>query len=384
MPISLISNQASTFARQSLTDATDETRRSIAKISSGDRVFEAQEDAASLSIGKGLELDVAILRSAAINAQTGISLMQVADGALGEIQQLMERMEAITSQSMSGQYSSQERTFMDVEYQNMLSEVDRIVETTEFNGVQILGGVNEVLLNTSGTSVDADNGFVGYSFSPAVDPTDTFEISYVAITQTLTIFSQNTGAGQTIAVDQPAPGFLNEYTFSNVGVTITLNDQFNAGANMPHTGATEEVTVVAGATASSSIYEFQIGSGTTSNDRIDVTIPLVNSTQLGLVGSNLLTTASATQAKTAIRAAVDSLSSLRATLGANLNRMEIAAQNIDISLENTELARSSLLDADVAEEITRLTTQQLIVESSTAMLAQANAQPESLLRLLQG
>lgn len=384
MPISLIANQAATFARQSLTEASDETRRSIAKISSGNRVFEAQEDAASLSIGKGLELESAVLKSAAINAQTGTSLMQIADGALGEIQQIINRMEYLASSALSEQYSSQERSFMDLEYQNMLDEIDRIVDTTEFNGVKILGGVNEVVLNTSGANIDADDGFVGFDFSPNINPADTLQVSFVASTKTLTVTNQTTGAAQTVAVDTPRAGFLNEYNFANIGVTITLNDSFDDATDMPHTGANEQITMVAGTAPSASVYEFQLGSGTTSNDRIDVNMPVVNTAQLNLNFTNLTSITSAGAAKDAIRAANDTLSSLRSTLGANLNRMEVAAQNIQISLENVELARSALLDTDVAAEITNLTTRQLIVESSTAMLAQANQQPQSLLRLLQG
>ena len=194
----------------------------------------------------------------------------------------------------------------------------------------------------------------------------------------------NTTEAQTIAVDQPDPGFLTEYTFAKLGVTVTLNDQFDVATDMPYTGATEEISVIAGATPTSSSYEFQLGTGTDTYDRITVNIDLVNTLELGLAGTNTLTVADATTAKTAIHSAVDKLSGVRAQLGANINRMQVAANNIAVSLENNELARSALLDTDVATEITNLTTQQMIVEASTSMLAQANAQPQSLLKLLQG
>lgn len=384
MPVSIISNSAAASAQRNLASANSEAQRSIAKISSGQRVFNAKEDAAALSIGSGLEVDTASLRAASINASSGISLMQIADGALSQITTILERMNTLTVQSQSGQITNVERAYLDEEFQALKDEANRIATTTEFNGVVLLGGSNNVELNNLGANIDADDGFVGFQFADFVNPASVFQAEFSAVGSVLTITNQTTGEAQTLGVQSPLPGRLNEYTFQQIGVTVTLNSDFDDTTDLIHGGATEEfdVNLAAGVVAAS--YEFQIGRTTSAEDKVVVNLPVINNTQLGIATLDVLTIGTAETASAAIDNAINIISEARSNLGASINRMEVASQNIQVSIENTESARSSLLDADVAAEITIVTAQQVLLEAGTDMLNRANQTPRILLDLIRG
>jgi flagellin len=384
MPVSIVSNSAAAIAQRNLSSANTEAQRSIAKISSGQRVFNAKEDAAALSIGTGLAVDTSSLRAASINASSGISLMQIADGALAQMTEVMTRMDALAVQGQSGQITNVERAYLDEEFQALKFEIDRISASTQFNGVVLLGGTNSIDLNTVGANVDSDDGFVGFQFQDFVDPTSIFQVDFDAAASVMTLTNQTTSVVQSVSVQTPTVGRLNEYNFQQVGITLTLNSDFDDATNLVHAGAGEEFDVLLSASVTASVYEFQVGRTTAAEDRVVVNLPVVNLNQMGLTGSNVLTVGDAAAAVTSLKDALNILSSARSNLGASINRMEVASQNIQVSIENTENARSFLLDADVSQEITTVTAKQVLMEAGTSMLNRANQTPRILLDLIRG
>ncbi|MAI07884.1 MAG: hypothetical protein CMF61_02900 [Magnetococcales bacterium] len=384
MPISIVSNSASAIAQRNLQTASSDAQRSISKISSGQRVFNAKEDPASLAVGSGLSVDSASLRAASINASSGISLMQIADGALSQMTEILDRMNVLSVQSQSGQSTAVERAYMDEEYQALKSEIDRIAATTKFNGVVLLGGVNSIDLNSVGANVDTANGFVGFEFQDFVDPTSVFQVDYSSAANILTITNQTTSESQSISVQSPTVGRLNEYNFQQLGVQITLNSDFDDTTDIVHAGAGEEFDVVLGGSVSASNYEFQIGRTTAAEDRVSVNLPVINLSQLGLSTSDVLTVGAAASSTTAIENALNVIATARSNLGASINRMEVASRNIQVSIENTESSRSALLDADIAAEITTVTANQVLLQAGTDMLNRSNQTPSILLDLIRG
>ncbi|MEC8067397.1 MAG: flagellin [Pseudomonadota bacterium] len=384
MPISIVSNSSSAIAQRNLTSANSEAQRSISKISSGQRVFNAKEDAAALSIGSGLQVDSASLRAASINASSGVSLMQIADGALSQISEILTRMDTLAVQSQSGQITNTERAYLDEEFQNLKSELDRIATTTEFNGSKLLGGVNSVELNNLGANIDSDDGFVGFQIQDFVNPASVFQVEYNSAAGVMTLTNQTTSEAQSIAVQTPTVGRLNEYNFQSLGVTLTLNSDFDSATDIVHAGAGEEFDVSLSASVTASTYEFQIGRTTAAEDRVLVSLPVINVDQMGLTLSNVAAQSDAGFAVDAIKNALDIVVSARSNLGASINRMEVASRNIQLSLENTESARSALLDADIAAEITNVTAKQVLLEAGTDMLNRANQTPRILLDLVRG
>ena len=133
-------NTAANTALRFLNANSAASGSSIAKIASGSRIVNAADDAAGLAIGTRLNADVTVLRQSAVNASQGVSVLQVADGGLARIADVLQRLKTLAAQSLSGVPSDTERGFIDAEFQQLLSEIDGIVDTTNFNGVGLLDG----------------------------------------------------------------------------------------------------------------------------------------------------------------------------------------------------------------------------------------------------
>lgn len=403
MAITINTNVSALTAQRYLGRSATASQVSLSKLSSGSRVPTAKEDAAALSIGNGLQLDAAALRAAQVNAQQGASVLQIADGAFSQITDILTRMKSLATTAQSDQISNAERTYLDNEFQALQSEINRIAASTEFNGNILLGGSTTVILDTAtvGGNVDTAAGFVGYTFNESlVTAGDQFDIFYDDSEGNLMVTNVTTGVSQTLHLADVgqtvvSAGELETFNFNNVGITVQLNDQFNGGnavnagadiGTVSGTAATEQVNAVAGTATSAFSMDVQVGIGATANDRINIGINLGNYQDLvgaGVTLQNITSKVNAQGATAQIDLALTSVNTARAELGSTLNRLEFAANNLAISIENTEAARSTLIDVDVAMEITEFTSKQVLIQSGVSMLAQANQQPALLLRLLQ-
>ena len=128
---------------------------------------------------------------------------------------------------------------------------------------------------------------------------------------------------------------------------------------------------------------FKLGTGTESEDSLSFTLDAINTTSLGLTSTTIDTEANATAALESINSAIDNLNEFRSDVGAAQNRLDFASSNLNISVENAEAARSTLVDLDIAQEMTKFSSKQVLMQAGVAMLAQANQMPQNLLRLLQ-
>ncbi|MHA1566752.1 MAG: flagellin, partial [Alphaproteobacteria bacterium] len=135
---------------------------SLAKLSSGQRVVSAKDDAAALAIGSRLASEVAAMTQAGVNAGQAGSMLQIADGAMARANEILQRMKSLAVQAASGQLSNTERTILDTEYQALKSEIDRIGQDTEFNGTKLLSGGQSI--TAEGTGVDALVGTNGVDY----------------------------------------------------------------------------------------------------------------------------------------------------------------------------------------------------------------------------
>lgn len=394
MVLSITSNASADISQRNMKLTERRLNRSYTRLSSGERVFSAREDAASLAIGTALRLDSAGLSAAQTNASTGISMLQVADGSMGEIADILSRMGSLASSAQNEALSNTERGFLDNEYQRLLEEITRISAQTQFNGQPLLGGASDISILSQGANVDAANGFTAFEFDPGkANDLDQFTVEYDPAIDIMRVTNVTQGRFQDMIVSTaPTPGFTNSYNFNDLGVEITLSSAFNDAAGIgnppinvgPGPAAADTFQVQATATAAPSTLEFQIGRGTDSADRIQINLPLVSTSGLNIATTNVTTRTDAEFAQQQIVAAVDIISASRADLGGNLSRMEKTISAINTAVENTEAARSRLLDTDIAAEVTKLTSEQVLLEAGTAILAQANARPQTLLRLISG
>jgi flagellin len=257
--------------------------KSLEKLSTGLRINRAADDAAGLSVSEQLRTQVKGLNMGGRNIQDGVSLMNVAEGALIEVESMLQRMRELSIQSANDTLTSTERNYIGIEVTQLKSEVDRIVGGTQYNSQQLLNGV---------------------------------------------------------APWGTAPG----------GVL--------------HIGPNDSA----------------------ANDTIQYQISAVNTTALGINGAavSVLTQTDATAAISTLDEALSSVNALRANLGAIVNRLEHALTNQENQETNMQAAESVIRDTDFAQETTLYTRNQILTQSATAMLSQANTAPQNVLSLLKG
>ena len=448
MALNIISNYAANVAHRNLTASDTMATRSLSKLSSGTRVVSARDDAASMAIGARLNATTEALKTASVNVGQANSMLQIADGGMATIDNILVRMKTLAVQASSGNLSDTERGFLNDEFVQLREEIDRIASSTNFNGIQLLGDGGDVafefgdlaagqqgqaLVPVNGfdnfaitdnnywatdanTNTVTDNSFevnINYGVGDQVIMTVTSLIDGAADrTQSIDITDFRTGGTTAIAAGGNAT--LN---FDELGLTFTVNTNFstsvaairadNTGASDFGTDTTFGASGINSATGNivsmaadngqqlQSSIEFQVGGGNTANDRLSITLNAVDSDTLGAgalgtqtslqdLGATAISTAANAQSSVeVVTRAIDDLQRARAAVGTSQNRLDFAGQNLATTQENTESARSTLLDLDVAAEMTAFTSKQILVQSGVAMLAQANQMPQNLLRLLQ-
>jgi flagellin len=179
MPLNIVSNYAANVAHRNLTMTDADASASLAKLSIGKRVVSARDDAGSMAIGSRMNSEVQGLKQAVVNAGQANSMLQIADGAMSTVSDILTRMKVLAIQASSENLGDTERSFLDVEFQALKSEVDRIAQDTDFNGVQLLDGsiaIGGTAVSTGGSFSTADG--VAALSAQGIDTNGTFTIAY--------------------------------------------------------------------------------------------------------------------------------------------------------------------------------------------------------------
>lgn len=384
MALNVISNFAANVAHRHLTESDAAMTDSLSKLSAGTRVISAKDDAASMAIGSRLAAEVNALTQARVNSGQAVSMLQVADGAMARAHDILLRMKTLAVQAGSGQLSATERGMLNTEYIQLVSEIDRLAEDTEFNGVSLVNGAISLDMSAA-TDFETADGVAGMTLRGTFDTSADGTLSYASGAQSFT-FSQN-GSSYTgsMASDTNDGSSMSKGTVvtlttggsDNNKIDIAINSAFAVNGN-PAAGT------VGLSGSSNTSFTFKVGTGTSATaDEINISLNGISSSAFGLDTTDITSASSADIASTTITNAVDQLNNTRANIGASLNRLEFAAANIATTLENTEAARSNLLDLDMASEMSNFTSKQVLQQAGIAMLAQANQTPQALLRLFQ-
>ena len=398
MGMSINTNAVSINAQRNLGLSGNSLATSMQRLSSGLRVNSAKDDAAGLAIAERMTTQVRGLEVASRNANDGISLAQTAEGALGKVGDMLQRMRELAVQSGNATNSKTDRQALQAELHQLREEVDRVAKTTSFNGAKLLdgsftGAVFQVgansgdnitvgaLANTKVTELGKANYGTGAGavFAPADK-----EAAALAMTNadvTITIVGAGGGAGVTavVAKDPNITGdealgrmiqAINSKT-ADTGVVAFLNDAGNAIEYRATVGEGEDATAVV---ISADVAD--------ANTLIELTAGIDASTK-GIDKMDIKTQATAWESLQRIDSALDKVSSARAELGAIQTRFEKSIENIDIMQENISAARGRITDADFAKETANLSRTQILQQAGTAMVAQANQLPQQVLQLLQ-
>jgi flagellin len=275
MGLSVYNNVEAQNAHRLLSNTGTQLNKSMERLSSGLRINRAADDAAGLAVSEGMRSQIRGMNVASRNAQDGVSMVQVADGALGNVGDMLQRVRDLAVQASNGTLTDAQRKNLDTEVQQVLTEIGKTGTDTEFNGLKILAG-----------------------------------------------------------------------SVATAASAVTL----------------------------------QVGANASQN--IAFTIGTVSTSDLGISGIAVSTAASATAAIASLDAAISTITTSRANLGAIQNRLEHTINRLGMTSENLQAAESRIRDADMASEMIDFTKHQILQQSGMAMLAQANQSPQSVLSLL--
>jgi flagellin len=378
-------NVVSLNAQRNLTTSQNALATSLQRLSSGMRINSAKDDAAGLAISQRMTSQINGLNQAARNANDGISMSQTAEGALGEIGNNLQRIRDLSVQSRNASNSVSDRTALNNEVQQLKSEIDRVASTTSFNGIKLLDGsftnqafqvganVGETISITS--LVNAQSSSLGTTTTSSANVTGAAPTAFTAITAgDLTINGVSVGA--VAAGGNAATQGANIAAAINTksGLTnVTATADAAGKVSLVNVSGSSTVVAFAGASASTAITGLTAG-----------TTAATSSTVAGFAGVDISTTVGADVAIAAMDSALSAINAGRADLGAYQNRFSSAISNVQTTSENLTASRSRIVDTDFAAETATLSRNQVLQQAGTAMLAQANAMPQSVLALLRG
>jgi flagellin len=391
MPVTINTNAAALVAQTNLSKSNSKAIASLSRISSGKRINSAKDDAAGLSISNQLRLDLVSLQAAQQNIVQGSAMLQIADGGLSEITNIMTRMKTLIATAQSDQITDTERRYLNMEYASLTQEITRIADSTVYNDIPLLNGVEqidqEITANAIGANITTAEGFVGFYFDEnAISATNAITVGFDATTNVFTVTVLDAPGGNVLNTQSvnltdvggaPASGQTRDLVFASVGATIRISSDFDPTVNI---SADNEVTLQNAASVQGTSLTFLVG--VTSGTTITANIQATDANDLGIAGTNLATRANADLASSAFDVAFERVAENRARLGAMMSRLEYAASNVATALQNLQAAHSDLADTDVAKEMTAFTAAQILQQAGVSMLAQANQMPQTLLKLL--
>ena len=400
MGMSINTNSVSINAQRNLGLSGNSLATSMQRLSSGLRVNSAKDDAAGLAIAERMNTQVKGLAVASRNANDGISLAQTAEGALGKVGDMLQRMRELAVQSGNATNSKTDREALQAELKQLRDEVDRVAKTTSFNGAKLLdgsftGAVFQVGANsgdniTVGALANTKVDKLGKSMygTTGVTSLGATNVSGAAVTGMITITVKGannaTGISSTLAADsnrteEEALGqILAEINVKSADTGVTA---FLEKDGSKYTISYRSTSDTAGTTAAATITV--AGASTTLNTALTVgTSSITAAAAVGIDKVDIGTQAGAWEALQRIDNAIDKVNSARGELGAIQTRFEKTVENIDIQNENLTAARGRVVDADFAQETANLSRTQILQQAGTAMVAQANQLPQQVLSLL--
>ena len=363
MTLRIQTNIAAMNAHRNLTVSDTAMGKSLERLSSGYRINRAADDAAGLAISSSLNAQVRSLMVASRNTSQAASLLQVAEGGMDAISNMLGRLKELATQAASANNAGS-LTDINNEAQTLLAEMDRIANSTTFNGTNLLTGFGT---KTASESITVSNV---YDFDVSGASGHQFSVTYAAGTLTLTDWT--TGESQALTAKAGA----GTYNFSSFGVSFKTTDGEAQTAILSNVGGQ-----VADFSVNTGNATFQVGEKNNGNFQISFQMDDVQTNALSVNGIDLSTATGAQSALDTVDNAIKALASSRADIGAIQNRLEYTYTNISISTENLSAASSVIKDVDMAAEMTTFTKNQILLQAGTAMLAQANMAPQAVLSL---
>ena len=395
---------------------------SMEKLSTGLRITKAADDATGLAISEKMRSQIRGMEQAERNVQDGISMVQTAEGAMEEIGNITQRMRELTVQSSNETNTVDERTKIAEELKQLHSEIDRIAESTQFNGKNLLANKVEGAATVNGSGLKGEIGNLDAFSNIYVGKEDTsladmikggkVELTYndgddkysleiknangdvvakgaegVAVTGGNLTFKLTSNGTANFKYHDPADGQLKTMADTNITLTVDQNElKGNALLDKD-----KKISVDIKGKADDLNLDLQVGANTGDSEKLNVNIKNMSTDSLGLSKADMesITNADLSQGTEASKkliekldTALEKINTNRSNLGAVQNRLETSQSNLTTSTENLTAAESRIRDVDVAKEMVKLSKLNILNQASQAMVSQAKQQPESVSQLL--
>ncbi len=327
------------------------------KLSSGYRINSAKDNPAGMAITNRMNSQIRSLNKANQNSKNAKNAISTAEGALSEIQNMIQRMSELAVKASNGTNTTADRDAIQKEVDALKEEIIRVAGETEYNTQNLLNG---------------EQGLRGYSSVAEME---------------VTLYNPSFPIGQySVSIDQDANGKIvvggfpgMDYKEEDGVITVTtktggeLKFSYDTSATLPISGDLNLMGTGG--------MHIQVGSST--GQEIQVVIPEISLENMGINALDMSTQENARKAMDQLTGALSFISSVRSQLGAYENRLESTISNLDVSTENLTGSYSTIKDVDMAEEMVEYTKLQVLVQAGTSMLTQANEQPQQALQLLQ-
>lgn len=381
-------NVSSMIANNALARNDAALSKSLERLSSGYKINHAKDNAAGLAMSRRMNAQLRGLDVAGDNANDGISIVEIADGAMSEVHDILQRMNELAVKASNGTLTDDDRGMIDEELQALNNEIERIGQTTQFNGQNLLDGSFDLKGYSNDQAVSVDYYKEGMVYGKYT--IQGLQASYDA--------EGNLTANTVVGVIKNPDGKIitpEKISVKYDELSITAKDGFEIKMTLDTSkmagGAVDANTGEKVYSITQNPLELDltgIGSmtlqiGANEDQTVELCMPPITKKNLGLAHTNVLTAESAGKAIDEIANAISFVSSIRSSLGAYQNRLEHTITNLDVTSENMTSAYSRIMDVDMATEMTKYSSYQVISQAATSMLAQANERPSQVLQLLQ-
>ena len=394
MALSILNNISSLTAENALSNTQASLQKTLTQLSTGLKINSGSDDAAGLSIAEGMTANMAALTQSQQNASNGIGMLQTAAGALSQVTTLLNRAVTLATEAATSNITGSQSTALDTEFQSILSEVNQIGQTTNFNGLNVFAGnTGTDFGTTSGTAANpltTDSTLAVGSVTTITDNADNSTFSFTATTGNNSIADLNTALGKAtgdvakavFAVGAATQGTANEVDKNNLELTTTAGDSLTVTTSDTTTLAS--IGVVGGNADQSDVF---LSDGSTiasaANTQIKTNINALSSAALGLSTDNLQSATSATAALTAVNSAITQVSANRGVIGAAVNRLTAASGDMSSEVTNLQSATNSIQNADIGKTVANMTQYNVLQSTGMAALQQSNQAQQAVLKLVQ-
>ena len=382
---------------------TSALSKNLEKLSSGYKINRAGDDAAGLAISEKMRAQITGLDKAQDNAKDGISLVQTAEGALTEVHDMLNRMYELAEQSANGTFEDgTDRKQLQKEVDQLKSEINRIADSANFNGIKLLdgsmaaNGTTKITGVAAGSSAGVDVSIVADSLFAEDGTRSELKFSLAAVSagkEGVAVKKDGVTISLVKGKEYSAADIQALLAKAKTSGTGVSEDMMKSVQNATVTGTgvtngTKDWETLSASTATAVANKgkpltLQIGDTSDRFNQLKVGIKDCHIDALGLTDMKIGDQTSAGAALDKIKSAINYVSDVRGTLGATQNRLDHTINNLSVMQENIQDAESTIRDTDVADEMMAYTKNNILIQSAQAMLAQANQVPQGVLQLLQ-